>query len=318
MIRALPFQISAEPLWHFSGFPVAAWYLLPRLAWINAQTDSLWWRSRWTEHGGGLDMETELWRALRSDTWAHSVAWSDGGSYHSDQSVVFWVPLRGNMWLREGQNWSERRRFTPLPHANLPPTERIISLFSRIGLKSYLQVDAARCSLERWGAMSFSAQASLCGRSHLHYLMFKFARSLLPGFPPVSSFPLSSFSPFPRHVTIRLQFQVPSEGVHTFNCFLFLFDRKWTKVSGQWCSGSLHLCRCRRLSSLCCRPQGMTQASLCKHAHSAHPAPNTSFVVTAQSSHEAWASWDGGAPRRPPSSSHHICANTQLQTVALF
>lgn len=46
---------------------------------------------------GGLEIETELWRALRSDTWAHSVVQIDGGSYHSDQCVVFWVPLRGDM-----------------------------------------------------------------------------------------------------------------------------------------------------------------------------------------------------------------------------
>lgn len=45
---------------------------------------------------------------------------------------------------------------------------------------------------------------------------------------------------------------------HRWQDFVFLFDEE---VSGQWRAISLHLCGCRRLSSLRCRSQGMMQAS---------------------------------------------------------
>lgn len=42
---------------------------------------------------GGFQTETGLWQALRSDTWMHSMARSDGGRCHGDQSVMLWGAL---------------------------------------------------------------------------------------------------------------------------------------------------------------------------------------------------------------------------------
>lgn len=62
-----------------------------------------WPRCRWNERGG-YQTETGLWRALRSDTWTHSTAQSDGGCYHGDQSAVFLGALQ--VWC----DWGNSRR----------------------------------------------------------------------------------------------------------------------------------------------------------------------------------------------------------------